>query len=592
MTRTHGWLTFSAIGRIALLVVGIAWMDACTLEEDAPPPRHTADAVEADAASDSVVVVPPECGDGTCDPGEDCLTCTEDCACAGLAATPPMGWNSWNLFACDIDEALVMGMADAMVETGMKDVGYEYVNLDDCWQVDRDADGVIVADPERFPGGIAALADYVHAQGLKLGVYTCVGALTCEDRPGSFGHEAQDMATYAEWGVDFVKVDWCYSDNMDAAERYGLFRDGILASGREILLSICNWGVQEPWVWGPQTGQLWRTSLDIKDGFLPLMYNVMGVESLAAFAGPGRWNDPDMLEVGNGGMSDDLSQAHMGLWAMFAAPLIAGNDLRNMSGVTLGILTNPEVLAVDQDPAGLQAVLLRVTDDVRVYARPLNEAGLRAVLFFNTSQNAPRSASIAWSELGLFQGTGSVRDLFAREDLGAFVDRFEAEVPPTGAVMVTVRGTDPVPGPGISEVSEMPWRYSTAFEGTVARDHAFVPAGEEPGPVLSLGGEVHGTGLGVPGGSVVVAHLGGRCDLFEATVGLTGNAGPEGSVVFEVWGDGTLLWESDVLSPDSAPVPVQADVTGRRDLKLVTTPAGDSTVGDRAAWADARVHCE
>ena len=390
MKHPDGWLAFSVVGIAMFFVVAIVWLDACTIEETAP--IHYEDTVELPdgfdddlTGADTVEVPPPECGDGICEGSEDCLACAGDCACAPLAATPPMGWNSWNLFACDIDEALVMGIADAMVETGMRDAGYEYVNLDDCWQVDRDADGIIVADPDRFPNGIAPLADYVHDRGLKLGIYTCAGEFTCEDRPGSLGFEALDMQTYADWGVDLVKVDWCYAEHLDAAAQYGLFRDGIVATGREILLSICNWGFQDPWVWGPATGQMWRTSGDIKDGFLPLMYNVMAVEPLAAFAGPGRWNDPDMLEVGNGGMSTDLYQAHMGLWAMFAAPLIAGNDLREMSAETLDLLTNPEIIEVDQDPAGLQAVLLRVTDDVRVYARPLNEDGLRAV---KTRRNA------------------------------------------------------------------------------------------------------------------------------------------------------------------------------------------------------------
>ncbi|MBM4371546.1 MAG: glycoside hydrolase family 27 protein, partial [Deltaproteobacteria bacterium] len=297
-----------------------------------------------------------------------------------LAATPPMGWNSWNLFACDIDQDLILSTAEAMVESGMAALGYEYVNLDDCWQVDRDADGVIVADPERFPDGIAALADAVHALGLKLGVYTCAGTLTCQERPGSFGYEALDMATYAAWGVDYVKVDWCFAEELDAAERYGLFRDGIAATGREMMLSICNWGFQEPWVWGPETGQLWRTSGDIQDSLLPLLVNLFAVEPLAPFAGPGRWNDPDMLEVGNGGMDNDLYRAHFGLWAILAAPLLAGNDLRDMDPETLAILTNPEIIAVDQDALGLQAVLLRVTDGVRVYARPLAGDGIRAVL--------------------------------------------------------------------------------------------------------------------------------------------------------------------------------------------------------------------
>ena len=596
MKQADAWLAYSPGGMVVLLIVGVLWMDACTIEEEAPKQQDVVDPTDVtgdNTPSSDVVEVPlPECGDGTCDWAEACLTCPEDCSCAQLAATPPMGWNSWNLFACDIDEVLVREMADAMVETGMQEVGYEYVNLDDCWQVERDEDGGIVADPERFPSGIAALADYVHDRGLKLGIYTCAGTLTCEGRPGSFGYEAQDMQTYADWGVDLVKVDWCYTDGLDSAERYELFREGIDASGREILLSICNWGYQDPWVWGPDMGEMWRTSLDIKDWFESLMFNVMAVEPLAAFAGPGRWNDPDMLEVGNGGMTDDLYRAHFGLWAMFAAPLIAGNDLRDMTPATLEILTNPEVIAIDQDPAGLQAVLVRVSDDVRVYSRALTQDGLRAVLFFNTSKDSVGAASITWKELGLLQGTASVRDLFAMEDLGAFEGAFEAEIPPTSAVMVTIHGTEPLPGPGINYLSDMNLKYAASYGGPVALDHAFTPESEDPGPIIDLGEQTHEKGLGVPGGSVVVVHLGGRCDVFEATLGLTTNAGPGGSVVFEVWADGVKIWGSDVVTADTDPIPLQASMTGRQNLKLVTTPAGDSTAGDRAAWGHAHLTCE
>lgn len=596
MKPSNDFLAMSTFGIVLFLVAGVAWLDGCVIEEAAPKEHDTegtADLNEDDTINPDTRNVPsPECGDGDCHWSEGCLTCPDDCACAELAATPPMGWNSWNLFACDIDEDLVKGIADAMVESGMRDAGYEYVNLDDCWQVDRDPDGAIVPDPERFPGGIAALADYVHERGLKLGIYTCAGELTCEDRPGSLDHEAQDMQTYADWGVDLVKVDWCYAEHLDAATQYGLFRDGILASGREILLSICNWGFQDPWVWGPETGQMWRTSGDIKDGLLPLMYNLMAVEPLAAFAGPGRWNDPDMLEVGNGGMSHGLYQAHFGLWAMLAAPLIAGNDLRDMSDETLDLLTNPEIIAVDQDPAGLQAHLLRVSDDVRVYARPLNEEGLRAVLFFNPSQDGPRSASVSWDELGLFQGTASVRDLIEREDLGAYVDSFEAEIPATGAVMVSVRGTEPLPGAGIRYLSDLSWKHAAAYGGPVARGRSFALDGEAEGPVIAFGEQLHEKGLGVPGGSVLVYHLGGRCAAFEARLGITNNAEPDASVTFEVWGDGKLLWESDVVTADTDPIPLQVSMTDRRTLKLVTTPAGDSASGDRAAWANAQIVCE
>jgi len=243
-----------------------------------------------------------------------------------------MGWNSWNKFACDVSEQLIREIADAMVSSGLKAAGYQYVNIDDCWQVSRDAQGNIVADPARFPSGIKALADYVHSKGLKLGLYTDAGRLTCQKRPGSFDHELQDAKTYASWGVDYVKVDWCYSEGLDPEVQYAKVRDALAQAGRPIVFSICNWGVKAPWRWGPKTGNLWRTTGDISDKYDSMSLIGFSQNGLEKFAGPGHWNDPDMLEVGNGGMDRDEYRTHMALWALLAAPLLAGNDLRSDCG--------------------------------------------------------------------------------------------------------------------------------------------------------------------------------------------------------------------------------------------------------------------
>ena len=245
----------------------------------------------------------------------------------GLARTPPMGWNSWNKFACNVSEQLIKEIADAMVATGMKKAGYQYVNIDDCWQVSRDSAGNIVADPARFPGGMKALADYVHAKGLKLGIYTDAGTMTCEKRPGSLDHELQDAKTYAAWGVDYVKIDWCHTEGLDPQKQYAKFRDALAQCGRPIVFSICNWGRNQPWTWGPATGNLWRTTGDIQDNWasvLKILDNPS--QQHAEAAGPGGWNDPDMLEVGNGKMTDAEYRSHFSLWAMMAAPLIAGRE--------------------------------------------------------------------------------------------------------------------------------------------------------------------------------------------------------------------------------------------------------------------------
>src|SRR6266436_10432113 len=230
---------------------------------------------------------------------------------ASLAPTPPMGWNSWNKFGCNVSDKLIREMADAVVSSGMQAAGYQYVNIDDCWQVSRDPSGTIVADPARFPSGIKALADYVHGKGLKLGIYTDAGTGTCEKRPGSLNHEVQDAKTYASWGIDYVKIDWCNAEGLDPEVQYAKLRDALANSGHPIVFSICNWGLKTPWRWGPATGNLWRTTGDINDTYDRMSLIGFAQNGLEKFAGPGHWNDPDMLEVGNGGMKRDEYRTHM-----------------------------------------------------------------------------------------------------------------------------------------------------------------------------------------------------------------------------------------------------------------------------------------
>lgn len=532
-----------------------------------------------------------QCGDGLCTHGEFCAVCPDDCDCETLAATPPMGWNSWNLFRCEIDEDLVKGIADAMVDSGMRDVGYRYVNLDDCWQADRGEDGVVIADAVRFPSGIGALADYVHSRGLKFGLYTCAGTHTCEVLPGSYGFEKQDADTYAEWGVDFVKVDWCFTEGMDPRTRYSAFREAIDQCGREILLSICNWGIDEPWVWGPHTGEMWRTSHDIFDHVIGMLANLFVVEDLAGFPAIGHWNDPDMLEVGNGGMSNSEYEAHFALWSVLASPLISGNDLRDMDEPTRKILLNDELIAVNQDPNGLQAVLLDEKEDIKVYARPLTLPGSRVLLFYNNHADEPRPGTYELSKLGLAPGPVAARDLVAREDLEDVKGIFSAVVPPFGAVAVKLDGREMTPPTGTSYLSELPWMYAANSMGPVERDTSV--GGEVPGDghALQVGGETFAHGLGVHAGSIILYHLGKRCNSFAATVGI--DAGGEGgTVVFQVWADGELLLDSGTVNAGDDGMAVSVELTDKRELKLVVTPAGDTAKGDHADWADARITCD
>ena len=354
---------------------------------------------------------------------------------ASLAQTPPMGWNSWNKFGCNVSDKLIREMADAMVSSGMQAAGYQYVNIDDCWQVSRDASGTIVADPARFPEGMKALADYVHSKGLKLGLYTDAGTGTCEKRPGSLNHEDQDAKTYASWGIDYVKIDWCNSEGLDPQVQYAKFRDALAHSGHPIVFSICNWGVKTPWRWGPTTGNLWRTTGDINDTYDRMTLIGFGQNGLEKFAGPGHWNDPDMLEVGNGGMKRDEYRTHMALWAILAAPLLAGNDLRSMSPETKELLTNSEVLAVDQDKKGVQGHRVWQEGPLEIWVKPLAD-GSQAVGLFNRSES-PTKMTLDFKSIGA-PASAKLRDLLDHKDLGTIQNSYSADVSTHGVVLVKV----------------------------------------------------------------------------------------------------------------------------------------------------------
>jgi alpha-galactosidase len=366
----------------------------------------------------------------------------------GLAKTPPMGWNSWNKYACKgINEKVVRDTADAMAANGMKDAGYEYVVIDDCWQTGRDAQGNIVADAEKFPSGIKALADYIHGKGLKFGIYSDAGTMTCAKRPGSIGHEYQDAKQYANWGVDYLKEDWCNTlPNQNSESSYTLMREALKASGRPILFSICEWGSTKPWLWAGPVGNMWRATGDIQDcwdckktwggnGVVQIMDLMDGIES---YSGPGHWNDPDMLEVGNGGMNKDEYRTHFSMWAMWSAPLLAGNDIASMSADTKEILMNKEVIAIDQDALGQQARRVKKVGDIEVWSKQLADGG-RAVALVNRGAAATKG-SVSWRDVGYPDAlTASVRDLWAKKDVAKVKGEYSAEIPSHGVVMVTLK---------------------------------------------------------------------------------------------------------------------------------------------------------
>jgi len=373
----------------------------------------------------------------------------------GLALTPPMGWNSWNKFACNVDENLIKQVADAMVASGMKDAGYTYINIDDCWHGERDSLGFIHADSKRFPSGMKALADYVHTKGLKFGIYSDAGSQTCGGRPGSRGYEFQDAQMYASWGVDYLKYDWCNTEGLKAEGAYKTITAALRKAGRPVVLSICEWGTDKPWEWGPAVGHLWRTTGDIYNCFDCIedhgtwkSWGVMQIldkqEGLRQYAGPGHWNDPDMMEVGNG-MPVNEDRAHFSMWSMIAAPLIAGNDVRKMSKETREVLTNKEVVAVNQDKLGVQGFKYTVKDGLETWLKPL-DGGKWAIVFLNRSKE-PRAVNFDWSktpivdelskaELNAAKTTYKVRNLWTKKDLGNTKKAFKASVPSHDVVML------------------------------------------------------------------------------------------------------------------------------------------------------------
>lgn len=468
----------------------------------------------------------------------------------GLARTPPMGWNSWNKFSCHIDENIVREIADAMVSTGMKDAGYEYVVIDDCWMAPtRDANGNLQPDSRTFPHGIKALADYVHSKGLKFGIYSCNGTRTCQGLPASLGYEEQDARLFASWDVDYLKYDFCYSekavceidkitvDGVDyeaeapenvieggaaigflskcsgercvsqigegsgsleftsvhvpragcyqltiqyvhrggdvgpravfmsvngkegqrlrlinwtyerdavstlevpvelqeggnrirfynpytsreiTIQNYTKMSQALQATGRPIVFSLCEWGTHRPWEWGAPIAHLWRTTGDIFDKWESVLSILDRQVGLERYAGPGGWNDPDMLEVGNGGMTATEYRAHFSLWCLLNAPLMAGNDLRHMDEETRAILTNKEVIAVNQDPAGVQGSRIRKDGDQEVWAKVLAN-GDRAVILFNRGES-DTLMEVSLAELGFGDAGGTAASAGAAGAPGA-----------------------------------------------------------------------------------------------------------------------------------------------------------------------------
>ena len=521
----------------------------------------------------------------------------------GLALTPPMGWNSWNTFQADINDTKIIEIADVMVSSGMRDAGYKYLVIDDGWMAkERNSSGNLYADPKKFPGGMRAIGDYIHSKGLKFGLYECRGYLTCQKLPGSYKHEEEDMKSFASWGVDYVKLDACYaernvrSSNTDLA----IYNRSIEKTGRPMILSISDFG-NGSWAWGAKDfAHLWRTSYDISadiesvyscantsagDGVIHPAFN-----GLWQFAGPGHWNDPDMLEVGN--LSNILEdKLHFSLWCMLAAPLMAGNDLRLMQDSVRQILTAAEVIAVDQDPRGLQGYKVYDNGKQQIYNKPLSD-GTTAILLLNKDK-LNSDVRVFWEQIGL-SGAQKVRDLWKQKDLGDFNQSFLAKnLPQNGHMLIKVGtpGGKPVPGP--SPVP--PGKYSITRGGTTwlsdlyyIMKHGDAPLKDKScnGTVISLKGTKYRKGLGCMSGSYIMYKLNGKANRFKAVAGIDDSYKGNEKARFRVFnGDyfgGQVLYDSRKIGSDMA-VKIDINVTGVDCILLIID--GERVPAD---WADVK----
>ncbi len=509
---------------------------------------------------------------------------------------PPMGWNSWNRFRCDIDENLIRQTADAIIANNLDDVGYRYVNVDDCWMAStRDAQGRLQAHPTRFPSGMKALADYVHARGLKFGIYSSAGTATCEGLPASLGRETIDAQTWASWGVDYLKYDNCNHDGTPAAVRYKVMGDALKATGRPIVYSICNWGQEDPWVFGPNAGgSAWRTTGDITNTWSSMMNLLDQQNGLEVFARSNAFNDPDMLEVGNGSMTIAEYTSHFSLWALLNSPMLLGNDLRAIPADVLTIIRNAEVIAVNQDWGGSQGRKIRDFGETEVWAKPMADGSVATVLLNRTGATATITTSAA--ELGLGGSSGySLRNLWSGA-VSSSPGTVSASVPSHGVAMFRVTRTGTMaaaPANGTYQVGDMAWLSSSNEWGPAERNMSNGETAAGDGRALTINGTTYAKGVGVHADSAIQLYLGRSCPLFTASVGIDDEVThANASVRFQVYGDGQLLAYSGIKRAADGPTRMVVPTGGYSTLELRAADARNNGVSyDHADWGAATLTC-
>ena len=356
----------------------------------------------------------------------------------GCGRTPQMGWNSYNHYACSVNEAILKSTADAFVANDLPKFGYKYVNVDDCWAESRDSQGVIQPDTAAFPD-FQGMIDYIHSKGLLFGLYSDAGTKTCAGRPGSLNYETLDANTYAKWQVDYLKYDNCYNDGIPPEKRYPIMRDALNKTGRHIFYSLCEWGQDDPATWAPAVGNSWRTTEDIEDNWNSMISRADLNNAWWNYSAPYGWNDPDMLEVGNGGMSTTEYETHFSLWCLMKAPLLIGTDVTNMSSDTLRILTNDEAIAVNQDPLGSQGYRRKSNGSREVWAGPLSSPSKSYAVILLNRGDSTTNVTANWTDFGLDASTkASVRDLWLHQDLGVKTGSITASVPSHGVAFYRI----------------------------------------------------------------------------------------------------------------------------------------------------------
>jgi alpha-galactosidase len=516
----------------------------------------------------------------------------DDCSAALppelLAPRPPLGWNGYNAFECaeEWNEAKVKANVDALISSGMQAAGYQYVNIDKCWQLEaRSPEGQRVFDPVRLPSGIEALASHVHDRGLLLGSFATT--LDCLGAPGANGHELSDAESYAAWGLDYVKYVTCLADEATETEVFRRVAEAHASVSRPMVLSITYPPFRE---WMLESGQLWRTGDNAEPTWDWLVRAIDRTTPLAAYARPGGFNDPDMLEIGNAGLTEAEQRVHFSVWSILAAPLLVGSDLSVMSDATRSILTNTEVLALNQDPLVLQAAVVRRDGPVDILAKPLAGCGERGVVLWNRDP-APSQVTLSWAELWLAPGSATLRDLWAHAELSPDPDSITLEVPGHDAIALRVVGVEPPLPRGEVALSDLPVTYAVSGYGPFERDTS---NGEElsgDGAPLRLRGAAYDKGIGAHGPALLRYRLGQACSRFIAHVGIDDETGGGGSAEVEVWADGERLFQSGRMTGSTPPKAVDLDVTGRRDLRLFVSVGGDDFLFDHVDFAGARLIC-